>query len=340
MYNRIFISHSSKNAWLLEAFLKMIRDVNPEVDIFCSSEAVIPPGGNYKEEIFTKLAAADMFIAVISEEYWKSRYSILELGAAYERYCFDNNSVSIQPVLVPPLDKGMALANTPLVEVQLTDLTNLDSIALLLRKIAVPDKEELIGSMDIRIAEYSSAVRRAVLGMTSLTKDVECGAYYDEPADNRIPKDRIVRCQRPDEDTFILDFHLSRIDYTDRKPSFASLALEYWEEIDFTEYLKFDKDAAFCFRIDNMNGVLNSINVEFKIGETHRVYKTVRKELAPGINEISIPLEPMNRKPLKEINQICFVIDPDDLNSDDGAFVIDRIEVEFEAKNILENKSM
>lgn len=334
MYNKIFISHSTKNAWILDGFLELIRDSNAAVSIFCSSEAVIPPGGNYKEEIYSKLADADMFIAVVSDEYWKSRYSIFELGAAYQRYCFDHKTVSIQPVLVPPLDKGMALANTPLVEVQLTDLVDPKSVALLLKQIAGPGNESLVDSLNIKIAEYCADIRSSVLKMTSLTKDVSFGVYYDEPANNPIPKERIIRCQQIEEGRFLAEFFLSRLHYT---PSFASLAIEYWDEVDFTEYLKFDKDAAFCFTVDNPDGVLSYINVEFKFGESHKVYQCIRKELKPGVNELSIPLEPMNHKPLKEINQICFVIIPDDLAQKDGEFIVDNIEVKFEAKNILEN---
>ncbi len=73
----------------MDGLLSLIREVVPEAEIFCSSEAVIPAGGNYKEVIYSKLADADMFIAVVSDEYWKSKYSIMELGAAYQRYCFD-----------------------------------------------------------------------------------------------------------------------------------------------------------------------------------------------------------------------------------------------------------
>ena len=333
MYNRIFISHSTKNAWLLNEFLDLIRKVNPDVDLFCSSEAVIPPGGNYKDEIYARLSAADMFIAVISEDYWKSKYSILELGAAYQRYCFDNHDVSIQPVLIPPLDKGMALANTPLVEMQLTDLTSPQAVGLLLKKIAGPENEKTVDTLGIRIAEYAAYIRSSILKMTSLTRDAACGAYYDEPAGNPIPRDRIVRAREMEEGRFLMDFHLSRLDYT---PSFASLALEYWDEIDFTEYLKYDKEAALCFTLDNADGALRYVNVELKFGETHKVYQSIRKDLQPGINKIAIPLEPLQHRPLAEINQICFVIIPGDLAAIDGEFVIDDLEVRFETKNILE----
>ena len=335
MAKSIFISYSTKNAWLLEGLLSLIRTADPDADVFCSSEAVIPPGGNYKEAIYSRLSDADMFIAIVSHEYWTSRYAILELGAAYQRYCFDHRSVSIQPVLVPPLDKSMALANTPLVEVQITDLADPQAISMLLRKIAGPENAGQVDSLEVKIAEYAAYIRRSVLKMTSLTQDVAYGAYYDEPAGDPVPKDRIVRAHETESGRFLMEFHFSRLQ-ADHHPSFASLALEYWDEIDFTEYLKYDRDAVFSFTLDDPDGALRSIIVEFKFGETHKVFQAVKRELEQGMNQIRIPLQPMNHRPLSEINQICFVIKPDDMNCTDGEFVISDIEVRFEAKNILE----
>ena len=333
MYRNIFISHSSHNAWLIDGLLSLIRAVNPYAETFCSSEAVIPPGGNYKEYIYSKLTEADMFIAVVSDEYWKSKYAIMELGGAYQRYCFDSDSVSIQPVLVPPLDKGSALANTPLVELQLTDLTKPEAIKLLLSKITDGEDNDRIKNLDIMISEYVATVKKTVLQNTSLTKDIAYGAYYQEPANNPVPKEKIVRCQKLEEGRFLMDFHLSRLDYL---PSFASVALEYWDEINFQEYLHFDRDAAFDCCIDNTDGALKYINIEFKYGEDHKVYQTITEELGPGINEISIPLRPMDHKPLREITQICFVIIPADMVRLDGEFIIDNIGVSFKEKNILQ----
>lgn len=336
MVNKIFISHSTKNAWLLEGLMSLIREVDPGVDIFCSSEAVvIPSGANYKEVIYSRLSDADMFIAILSNEYWTSRYAILELGAAYQRYCFDHRSVSIQPVLVPPLDKDMALANTPLVELQIEELADPKGISMLLREIAGPENAGAVDSLNVKIAEYAGYIRKSVLKMTSLTQDVGCGAYYDEPAGNPVPKDRIVRAHETEPGRFLMEFHLSRLP-AGQHPAFVSLALEYWDEIDFTEYLVFDKDAAFSFTLDDPEGALRSITVEFKFGETHKVYKAEKRVLEQGINQIRIPLQPMNHKPLSEINQICFVVTPEDMNCTDGEFVVSDIEVQFEAKNILE----
>lgn len=336
MVNKIFISHSTKNAWLLEGLMSLIREVDPGVDIFCSSEAVvIPSGANYKEVIYSRLSDADMFIAILSNEYWTSRYAILELGAAYQRYCFDHRSVSIQPVLVPPLEKEMALANTPLVELQIEELAKPEGISMLLREVAGPENAGAVDSLNVKIAEYAGFIRRTVLETTSLTRDIAYGAYYDEPAGNPVPKDRIVRAHETEPGRFLMEFHFSRLP-AGQHPSFASLALEYWDEIDFTEYLKYDSEAAFSFTLDDPDGALRYIIVEFKYGETNKKLKAEKVPVKQGINQIRIPLQSMNHKPLSEINQICFVVAPGDMNCTDGEFVISDIEVQFEAKNILE----
>ena len=55
MGKSIFISHATKNAWLVKGLLELMRAVDPEAEIFCSFEPVLKPGENYREEIYKKL---------------------------------------------------------------------------------------------------------------------------------------------------------------------------------------------------------------------------------------------------------------------------------------------
>ena len=103
---KIFISHSTKNAWMLDELMSLIYAVKPRPDtvIFCSSdENAIDVAENWREAIYKNLKDADVFVAVISKEYWESKYCAFELGAAYERYCNENEgSIQILPMLVFP----------------------------------------------------------------------------------------------------------------------------------------------------------------------------------------------------------------------------------------------
>ena len=338
MSMRFFISYTTKNQWLVPGLQKLIETARPDAQVFCSATGGIDPGENYRKAIFENLHQADTFIAIVSNEYWKSKYCIVELGAAYQRYCYDSEkTIDIQPLLLPPLEKSMAMANTPLTELQVTDLTNTEEMTALLRRIAGSENEANIDKMNIQIAEFVGFLKKTILTNKSLTDDADANAYYDEPPANAIDKDTVVKVWRStkDSNSFQFMFNLSQLSYT---PSFISMALEYDEEVNFRDYLKIDPSAAFSFRVNNVDdilnsdddGILESISVEFKIGDYHTVYKRFELELKPGENQLSIPLADMNHRPLGEINQICFVIYPKNMKKTEGIIVIDDIHVAFD----------
>lgn len=331
----IFISHSSKNAWIVGRLIELIKRVDAEAVVFCSSEASIKPGTNYKEAIYESLRDADLFVAIISNEYWESRYCILELGAAYERFCFDlDKPVSIQPMLVPPLDKGMALANTPLVELQLTDLTDPRSILLFLDKVADLGGCTLEDGLELRAAEFAAYVHRGVLEGTSLLDEAEAGAYFDERHENLTPREQIVSCKRLgdlEDERLQFEFNLSQLPY---KPSFASVALKYWDELNLRDYLAFDRDAALCVEVQNNGGVLDALTIELKYGD-NQIFQAVEQALVEGTNEVRVPLGGMNHKPLGEINQICLVVHPERMKELDGRVTFSNLRVDFTQRNIL-----
>ncbi len=341
MKQRLFISYTTKNQWVIPGLTNLIKAVLSDPDIFCSATGSIDPGDNYRKVIFESLHEADVFIAIVSNDYWKSKYCIVELGAAYQRYCYDpDRHIDIQPLLLPPLEKSMAMANTPLTEIQVADMTNADELSAFLRRLAGPDHEAKVDAQQVAIAEYIGFLKATLLKTASLTDGAEVNAYYDEPAANPIPRDSVVRALRTDRDVFRFEFNLSKAAYS---PSFASMALEYIEEINLQDYLKYDRSASFNFRLNNVGnmldpddaGVLESIDVEFKSGPVNAVFRRVTLKLEPGINQLSIPLAEMNYRPLSEVRQICFVIHPKEMKMPVGAIVIDQIYIAFEEKNIL-----
>lgn len=334
---KLFISHSSANAWLIPGLLELIRAANPQAQVFCSSEASINPGDDYNKTIYAHLKDADVFVAIVSREYWKSRYCVLELGAAYERFRFDNkNAVSIQPMLVPPLDKGMALANTPLVAMQVTDLTDADALILFLDRVASPEELRDLNGMRLRASEYAALVRKNVLKGKALLYGTHAGAYYDEPTSASIPRNEVVRFKQLGDDRFLFEFCLSRLQEVGHTPSFASLAFTCWGKINLREYLAFDRDAAFMFQVDNITNALSAITVELKYDSDHKVFQAIECPLDEGTNTVRIPLGPMNYEPLASITEISFVIHPATMRNQDGLVIIDNIGVDFAERNLFE----
>lgn len=336
----LFISHSSSNVWLIQDLIDLIRAAVPAAEVFCSSDtlfrnsdASIHPGENYKDAIYENLGKADQFIAILSEEYWRSKYCILELGAAYERYCTEETgSITILPLLTPPLRKDIALANTPLVELQVTDLTDPHQVSVFLTQIAAPGDRQRIKDLRVRIAAFCTTIKRHALMAASLVDGVKSDVYYDEPYRCPIPKQDVIRLRVDENECFDIDFDLSRAVY---QPSFASLALEYWNTINLRAYLAYDANAALTFRIDDPSGALRDITVEFKYGPLHEVFSRITIPLTEGLNELSVPLAPMRDMPLDRINQICFVMHPDSMRHLDGSIRIDRIAASLGEVNIL-----
>jgi hypothetical protein len=53
--------------------------------------------------------------------------------------------------------------------------------------------------------------------------------------------------------------------------------------------------------------------------------------LSEEVNELSIPLAPMNHKPLSEVSEISFVFWKQDRNDLDGEVILEGIKVRFAA---------
>ena len=81
---KIFVSHASKNEEIVLRFAEFLEAVSVEIEVFCSSEkGSIGVGRNYIEDIFEKLNVCDLFIPILSPEYYKSKFCMIELGVAY-----------------------------------------------------------------------------------------------------------------------------------------------------------------------------------------------------------------------------------------------------------------
>lgn len=178
--------------------------------------------------------------------------------------------------------------------------------------------------------DQATSMHRDTLSNASLVSGAKIGAYYQEHPDCPISKSEIVEYKAQSDEEYLFEFHFSRLDYT---PKFGSLALTYWEELDLKEYLEFDNDAAFCFDVDNVDGILPSISVEFKTGAIREVFYDIDNKLDDGLNHHRIPLSNISITPLAKICEVCFVIDPSTIIIPDGKVIIGNIHVDFNVNN-------
>ncbi len=326
----IFLSFSTKNQKVVEPLEELIRKAAPGVEIYCSAEPVIKPGTDYNLDIFRHLEKADIFLALLSREYWESRYCIFELSVAFAKskaWALDadpDNDFMIQPAFIPPLSKVEALSNTPLYNMQVTDITNVGELLLLLKQINPELTDANLNSLRGAVTEFTGRIRRDILANMSLTEGAAANAWMDERPDAPVKKDDLISVAEAGDASYLVRYDFSDLPY---EPSFASLALHYMQELDLRQYLKTDRKAAFCCRIQS-TGPLQSITIEFKDYFGMKLREFAQVFQGNTVN-VSIPLADMNCDRLEKIAEICFVVHPQEDHVLNNSLIIDQIRVDF-----------
>ena len=73
---KIFVSHATKNKDIVLKFAEFLEAINSDIKVFCTSEkGSIVGGSNFVDEIFHELDDSDLFIPVLSNEYYESKFS-------------------------------------------------------------------------------------------------------------------------------------------------------------------------------------------------------------------------------------------------------------------------
>lgn len=129
---RIFISHATKNKEIVLKFAELLESISSEIEVFCSSEnGSIKVGKDFIETIFKELDASDLFVPILSREYYESRFCMIELGVAYS-YLFNkfkkNEENYIFPFALYPVRKGQALSGTPMTNIQTGEINDENDI--------------------------------------------------------------------------------------------------------------------------------------------------------------------------------------------------------------------
>lgn len=328
---RIFISHSSKNSEIVLKFSKFLEDIDSEIDVFCSSEkGSIKVGTNFVEMIFRELNESDVFIPIISKEYYNSKFSMIELGVAYSyfRSKYQKHGESyIYPFALYPIQKGYALSGTPLSNLQTGDITDKEDLHGFLKYLSL-EKGINIGSGTNRIIHnFVNEVDRLILHNQNILENAKINTYFDNSIDYKHRED--IACCGMSNDVIVMNYNMNPYEKVDiKRPNFISLVLGYVDKLDLGRYLEINLDMELKFVITSFTNSLNRIFVEFKYSDTNRILETFEFSIVYGENKLSIPLQKMKSNALHNISEICFVIHPDDVNEDEGMFKIENIKIE------------
>ena len=330
---KIFISHASANEEVILQFASLLESVSSDISVFCSSqEGSVRVGQNFVEVILKELSDSDLFIPVISKEYYDSRFCMIELGIA-NAYLFDTYRKSLEDYIYPfvlfPVKKSGALSGTPISHLQAGELNNQDSLRNFLDSL-VEDKGIRMGAnVNRKINSFVFNIDHILLRKYDILHGARPGAYFDDSIYFRERND-VAQCSASAEGITV-NFNMNPYERNDaRWPNFVSLALCYTDSIDLGRYLDFNIDATFDFKLTSFTNSIKRIVVEFKQVDGNRIIESFIKEVQYGENRISIPLCSMKSNALSHVSEICFVVHPEDVVEAEGMFKISEMRVHFE----------
>ena len=330
---KVFLSHSSMDREIAIALRLLIEDCRDDVFVFCSSDdGAIPVGKDFTDVIYRHLDESDVFIPLLSVNYYKSKYCMIELGTAvgylYQRYGIDGRDF-IYPFCVYPVKPGNAVLGTPISNRHVADLRDNRQVHDFIRNgiktrnsinRKVEDFIHKVNSIIIQkdsMLEYASTVRSYAAGDKVFYKDW---------------KDFSNASTALDCNTITTTFNLNPYERKKFiKPDFISTVVHYVDGIDLFKYLYIRPNAEFKFTVNNFTNSLKAISVELKYGygnSTTTLFDPVRFELVKGKNECSFALDKFKCNKLEEISEICFVIDKSSFSEDEGSFIIENMRIE------------
>ena len=175
MSKRIFISHASADAKLVDAFVDLLKIVNiRDDDIFCSSlEGLsIPSGENFVDFIKSQIKEPDAVIVFLSKNYYTRPFCLSELGAAWVL------SHRLFPILVPPLSEKEI--KDVLTGVWVTNICKPDALSTMV--------QDLVNHLDlgtINIARWGSKLK---IFETNLVEMLRTLPVPDNPTKEELEK--------------------------------------------------------------------------------------------------------------------------------------------------------
>lgn len=318
---KFFISHASKDADIARCFSSFLSDLSVDVSVFCSSiSGTINIGDDFVKTIEDGLNDSDVFIPLISNNYLRSKYCMIELGYAYAKIASEKSEYKILPFCLPPVSKSDALMGTPLSHRQTAELNNREDIHNFLKTLKSKGLLKDLFISNDAIYSFIDQLNKIIMNSTNILGN----AVIMPICSDALNKDAIQHTAR--DDKHIVNFNLFANGKNER-PEFLSLVLKFPGLFNFRDFMLSNNDIHFLCDINNYTNSLTHIDIEFKYGETHQILKSYKISLSEGNNHIAIPINDMNVDGLTKISEICFVAWDDYMIEPEGMYTISNIQV-------------
>lgn len=325
----IFISHSSKDKELAQAFAGFLESV-AYVEVFCSSiKGNIAIGDDFVETIMNKLKQSSVFIPLISKNYHKSEYCLMELGIAYS-YFYDHykerGQSFITPFFVPPED-ATTLRDTPLRNLQVYSIRDIDEISQFIECLEKQKGVSLKNSRNSRCISFIRKVNEILVGIDSVTGSAQYTAFR---APNVKGDDSLYLSYEETSRGFSLEYNMNPFEGITEQPEYIGFCLGFPNMLNLFNAADIYDNARFECLLHVKESLLKRIVVEFKYSQSRNILDKIAFSLKPGENRITVPLGPMKRRAreaMQEISEICFVLHPSDTIAGKGSFSLDDIDI-------------
>lgn len=318
---KVFISHSSRDAEIAKTLSYFLKNMNMDMEVFCSSiSGIINQGEDFVQCIEEGLKNSDVFIPLISKNYIESKYCLIELGYAYSKSVSRKKKYYILPFCIPPIMRSEALLGTPLAHLQVSSINDKDDMQNFLRTLIknklIPESSIMNCDLFTFIDKINNIIMKSenILGNAII---LPICSDFDNP-------NAIKHTQ--DSNKHIVNFNLYA-NGENKRPEFISLVYKFPGTFNFYDFLKSNINIKFLCDLNSYTDSLTDIDIEFKYHEPPQMLKTYKFKINQGINRIEIPIKDMNTEGLKRISEICFVCRDLYISEIEGMFSIEGIQV-------------
>ncbi|MDO5400812.1 MAG: toll/interleukin-1 receptor domain-containing protein [Eubacteriales bacterium] len=323
-YKKIFISHSGKDEKIARALSNFLESVAPSVEVYCSSQnGSIMVGENFVQSFTSAMENCDAFIPLLSENYYASRFCMIELGFAYSVLVQSTSAehYDIFPVVIPPVKKEEALAHTPLAMLHVSSIHDSEGLRECLESIFENSNVVLKSGMNRRINEFVYGIKQQIFKKY----DINCCAKH------LICKSQDVRGEDcdylrysaiPDRKGYTVNFRARPFAKSTEYPEFLSFVYQYVDKLDLYEPVLLFEDSCLKVCINNFTDSISKIDIEIKHSDNNAILERRTISLAAGENRITIPLGEIKCEALRQVSEVCFVIKPSAYVEEEGMFQV------------------
>lgn len=320
---KIFISHSNEDKEIATKLSFLLESMDGSINTFCTSQyASIKPGRDFAKEITEQLDLCEIFIPLITLNYYKSRFCMIELGFAYAcLYRSKEQSDYIYPLAVQPVKKAEALAHTPLERLQVCLMNDVQDMRMFIEDLCKSRNISLVAGLNQKIHSFIHDINAISYNNFNLLDNVKilvCKSGDVRGEDHDYLKYSIDA----DGLGYTVNFRAKPFDNSTSYPDFLSFVFQYIDKIDLYYLVNIYENAKLSVQIDNYTNSISKIDLEIKYSNNNNILHRQTILLNDGVNDIIVPLSEIKSEALMQTSEICFVIKPSAYIEDEGMFQI------------------